>query len=223
MVKKLLFLLLTVSAVYGQDLQTGVTFVDGTTVHAADLNNAVNSATILAGFLSSKGSATPLTTDKFLFHQASSSSLKVVTLADMLTAGNAVNSTTSRSANTVFAAPSGASGAPTFRLLSPADTSIATNSAGGTSIDCSIARTFSRTLAANTTYTITNISDGATATAAVQQAASGAPYTTPFAVAGGRTWKGGFAPTQTTTANKTDLYTFIHIGSAVYGSASQNY
>ena len=36
-------------------------------------------------------------------------------------------------------------------------------------------------------------------------------------------WRGGTAPTQTTTASKIDLYTFIHIGSKVYATASQNY
>jgi hypothetical protein len=211
-------------AVNAQDISKGHTFVDGDTVHASDLNTLVDSATILETFISNKSVATPLATDNFLFDQGSTSTLKAVSLANLLSAGNALNLTTVRTANTFLGGPgSGATAAPTFRALVPADTSMATNTAGGTTIDCSIARTFSRTLAANTTYTLTNIPDGDTVTVAVKQAAAGGPYTTTITVAGGVTWKGGVAPVQTTTANKTDLFTFIHIGSVVYGSASQNY
>lgn len=209
---------------YAQDISKGHTFADGDTVHAADLNTLVDSATILETFLANKGEATPLTTDYFIFDQASTNSLKKVSLANFLVAGHAFDTTTTRTANTFFAGPaSGAVAAPTFRAIVPADTADATNTAGGTTFDCSIARTFSRTLAANTTYTLTNFPDGSTVTAAVKQAAAGGPYTTTITVAGGVTWRGGTAPTQTTTANKTDLFTFIHIGSVVYGSASQNY
>jgi hypothetical protein len=219
-----LFLTVALSHSYAQDLSKGHTFTDGDTVHASDLNTLVDSATILPTFLSNKATATPLTTDIFLFDQASTSTLKTVSLANLLGAGSAVVTTTTRTANTFLGGPnSGAAAAPTFRVLTPADTSDATNTAGGTTVDCSIARTFSRTLAGNTTYTLTNISDGETVTVAIKQAASGGPYTAAFTVAGGITWRGGTAPTQTTTANKTDLFTFIHIGSVVYGTASQNY
>lgn len=224
--KKLLLLLLLVlpHLARGQDISKGLTFTDGMTVHASDLNSAIDNATILRTFYSNKSTGTPLSTDTVVFDQASTSTLKQVTIANLITAGGGVSTATTRSANTFLGGPaSGAAAASTFRALTPADTSDATNTAGGTTIDCSLARTFSRTLAANTTYTLTNISDGEAVTVAIKQAAAGGPYTTTFTVAGGITWRGGSAPTQTTTANKTDLFTFIHIGSLVYGAASQNY
>jgi len=209
---------------YAQDMSKGHTFTDGDTVHAADLNTLVDGATILHTFISNKAVTTPLTSDLFIFDQASTNTLKAVSLASLLTAGNALDTSTVRAANVFYGGPiSGASAAPTFRALVPADTSDATNTAGGTTVDCSLARTFDRTLSANTLYTLTNISDGETVTVAVHQAASGGPYTATFTVAGGVTWRGGTAPTQTTTASKIDLYTFIHIGSKVYATASQNY
>lgn len=222
MVKQIVsFILLSVSTLFAQDLQTGVTFSDGMTVHAADLNASINNATILETFISNKSTATPLTTDRLLFDQVSTSSLKTVTVADLMVAGNALSTSTVRGVNTVLAGPaSGSSAAPTFRALSPGDTSDPTNTGGGTTIDCSIARTFSRTLSANTAFTLISIADGETVTVAVKQAATGGPYTAGFF---GITWRGGVAPTQTTTANKTDLFTFIKIGPFVYGSASQNY
>jgi hypothetical protein len=220
--KKLLLLFLIPLALQAQDLQTGVTFTDGMTVHAADLNNAVNNATILSSFLSSKGSAAPLTTDKFLFLQNSSSSLKAVTLADLLTAGSVVNTTTTRSANTVFSGPaSGAAAAPTFRTLKPADVSLGTVTIAASTIDWSLGQVFFKQLAANTSFTLTSGTSGEVITVAIKQAASGGPYTATFP---GVIWKGGVAPTQTTTPSKTDIYTFILVtGVGICGSASQNY
>lgn len=221
-IKKLLFpLLLIASLGYAQDIQKGVTFSDGMTVHGADLNNAIDNATILPTFYSAKGNGTPLTSDNILFYQGSTSTIKKVTLADLLTAGHALDLTTTRTANFVLAGPAtGSAAAPTFRLLSPYDLRVVTETAGGSTINCSTSTTFSRTLSANTTYTLSNMVDGQVVTAAIKQAASGGPYTATFS---GVTWKGGVAPTQTNVANKVDLYTFIKIGTPVYGSASQNY
>jgi hypothetical protein len=219
-----LFVTLALQSSYAQDISKGVTFTDGMTVHGADLNNAIDNATILPTFFSTKGSATPLTTDLLLFHQNSTSTIKQATVATVMTAGNALNTTTTQSAKTFYGGPTaGSAAAPTFRLLSPFDTSDATDTGGGTTVDCSLARTFSRTLAANTTYTLTNIADGETVTVSVAQAAAGGPYTASFTVAGGITWRAGVTPTQTATASRIDLYSFIHIGSKVYGSASQDY
>jgi len=212
---------LVLNHIYAQDISKGVTFTDGMTVHASDLNTAIDNATILSTFYSGKGAGTPLTTDSLLFHQASTSTLKSVSLANLMTAGNAVNTSTVRAANTVLAGPtSGSSAAPTFRLISAADTAIATNTAVSSTIDWSSARTFFRTLTANTTYSFTNLKDGETVTVAVRQAAFGGPYTAAFT---GVAWKGSVAPTQTTTANKVDLYTFIDFGGTIFGSASQSY
>jgi len=48
-------LLLGCSSFAGVDLTTGETFVDGQTVHASDLNSAINNASIQATFISAKG------------------------------------------------------------------------------------------------------------------------------------------------------------------------
>lgn len=219
--KKLVLLLLIAGSAYAQDIQKGVTFTDGMTVHGADLNNAIDNAVILPTYFSAKGTGTPLTTDPVLFYQASTSTVKQVTLANLLTAGNALNLTTTRQPNFFLAGPAnGSPVAPTFRLLTPYDVKITTDTAGGSTINCFTSLTFSRTLSANTTYTLSNMVDGQVVTVAIKQAASGGPYTATFS---GVTWKGGVAPTQTQTANKVDLYSFIKIGTPVYGSASQNY
>lgn len=215
----LLFLFLPLS-VYAQDLQTGNTFTDGDTVNAAVLNNAVNNATILPTFLSNKGAGTPAPTDLFLFYNGGSTSLKQSSLSSLFSLGMSFNT---QNALTVFAGP-GTSGAtatnPTWRTLTPHDTSMPTNVTVNTFIDGVTARTFSRTLSANTTFTFPNLIDGETVTVVVKQAAAGGPYTASFS---GAIWRTGATPVMSTGANKQDVYTFIKVGTTIFGAASQNY
>lgn len=217
--KRLLFVLLLIPLLgRAQDLQTGVTFADGDTVNAAALNNSINNATILPTFLYNKGSGSPASSDLFLFYQSGTSSLKQATLATLFTAGL---NFTPHAANTFWAGPSSGSAAtPTFRTIVPHDTTVATNSTVSATLDASVARTFSRVLTANTTFTVANMLDGETISVLVQQAASGGPYTAAWS---GIAWRGGTAPVQTATANKRDIYTIIKIGGTGFGSASQNY
>lgn len=84
-------------------------------------------------------------------------------------------------------------------------------------IDWGTGNTFTKTLAANSTFTFSNISDGQTITVALTNTASNYTVTWPTV-----SWTGGAAPTQTTGA-KTDLYTFIRVGATTYGSAVQNF
>jgi hypothetical protein len=79
-------------------------------------------------------------------------------------------------------------------------------------IDWSLGSTFTKTLAANTSFTFANAVDGRTIVVALTNTASN--YTV--------SWSGGVAPTQTTGA-KTDVYTFVKVGSAIYGSVVQNF
>ena len=215
-------LLLTPFVVYGQDLSKGHTFNDGDTVHASDLNTLVDSANILETFISNKGTATPLASDFLLFDQVSTSTLKRAAVSDVLSAGSAVVTSTNRNANTFLGGPAtGAATAPTFRLLKPADLSVPTAAVAASTIDCSTSNTFTKTLTTNTSFTLSNIPNGAVVTIAVRQAAAGGPYTATFP---GVFWRGGTAPTQTVTPSKIDLYTFIAIGGiGTLGSASQNY
>ncbi len=61
---------------------------------------------------------------------------------------------------------------------------------------------------------------GGTYIVVVRQAASGGPYTATFTSV---LWSGGTTPTQTTTANKYDVYTFIYDGTNIFGSYVQNF
>lgn len=84
-------------------------------------------------------------------------------------------------------------------------------------INWSLGSTFTKTLAANTTFTFSNAVDGRTIVVALTNTASN--YTVAWT---GVTWSGGTAPTQTTGA-KTDVYTFVKVGAVIYGSAVQNF
>jgi hypothetical protein len=83
-------------------------------------------------------------------------------------------------------------------------------------IDWSLSEKFYKTLSANTTFTFSNATDGQTIVVALTNTASNYTVTWPTVA-----WTAATAPTQTTGA-KTDIYTFIKVGSTVYGSAVQN-
>lgn len=103
---------------------------------------------------------------------------------------------------------------PTRKRLSP-DAAPVTIAASA--IDWSLGSTFTKTLSANMTFTFANAVDGRTIVVAITNTASN--YTVSWT---GVTWSGGTAPTQTTGA-KTDVYTFVKVGSAIYGSVVQNF
>jgi len=75
------------------------------------------------------------------------------------------------------------------------------------------------TIAANRTVTFANPKEGARYVLAIKQPAGGSKTITWPTI----TWRGGTAPTLTTTANKTDLITLIYINGVYYGDASLNY
>jgi hypothetical protein len=75
------------------------------------------------------------------------------------------------------------------------------------------------TLAASTTFTFANPNNGATYIIVVKQAVAGNYVINWPSI----TWVGGLTPVMTATANKTDIYTFIYVGSIYYGSYSQNF
>lgn len=85
-------------------------------------------------------------------------------------------------------------------------------------IDWSLGTVFSKTLSASSTFTFSNDTTGWTIVVALTNTASNYTVTWPGSVV----WSGGVAPTQTVGA-KTDVYTFIKIGSVVYGSVVQNF
>ena len=84
-------------------------------------------------------------------------------------------------------------------------------------IDWSVAQTFSKTLAANSTFTFSNVTDGRTIVVAITNTASNYVVTMPASVK----WSGGTQPVQTVGA-KVTVWTFVRVGSVTYGSAVLN-
>ncbi len=95
-------------------------------------------------------------------------------------------------------------------------TDTATQTISSTAIDWATGKVFSKTLGANTTFTFSNTTDGQTIVVALTNTASNYTVTWPTV-----SWAGSSAPVQTTGA-KTDVYTFIKIGSTFFGSYVQN-
>ena len=87
----------------------------------------------------------------------------------------------------------------------------------GTDIDWAVSNVFTKTLGANTTFTFSNSASGETIIVALTNTAGNYTVTWPTVI-----WAGGVAPTQTVGA-KTDIYTFIKIGSTIYGNVVQNF
>lgn len=91
---------------------------------------------------------------------------------------------------------------------------------GSVVIDWSAGFTFSSVLTGNITFDFTGQRDGQRILLAVTQAAAGSKTVswTPTIK-----WRAGVPPVMTATANKTDLFALLRIGSAWYGNYSQNY
>ena len=99
-------------------------------------------------------------------------------------------------------------------LTSPAYTEVAV---AALDIDWSAGSTFTKTLAANSAFTFSNLANGKTITVALTNTASNYTVTWPTV-----SWPGSVAPTQTIGA-KTDIYSFWRINGVVYGSYVQNF
>lgn len=82
-------------------------------------------------------------------------------------------------------------------------------------VDWTTGNVFKKTISTNSTFTFANSADGQTIVVAITDSNS-STVTWPTV-----TWSGGTPPTQ--TASKTDIYTFIKIGSTIYGSVVQNF
>lgn len=86
-------------------------------------------------------------------------------------------------------------------------------------VDWSTHFTFTLTLTNNSTLAFTGGTDGQTVTLAVTQSSFGTNTLTWPTVK----WRGGSAPTLTTTAGRTDIFSILKLGTNYYGSASQNH
>jgi hypothetical protein len=246
--KRLLALLLLPAIVLGADIQSPETFTDsgsGAIVNAARLGNHVNGATILPTFISDKTATAPVLTDYILFLQTSGLTLKKATVQQLFTAnalssvgiavpsgfsvsgspltasGTITISLASQSANVVLAGPlSGSAATPTWRTLGVADFTPATASVSASDIDWSQSNAFGpKTITGDTTFTFSNVRSGQTIVVCTTQDGSGGHNITWPTVS----WSGGTQPPPTTTAGKTDVWTFINVGAVTYGSVTQNF
>lgn len=127
-----------------------------------------------------------------------------------ITSGHESDAASATSAQAMTGAAQTPPPSPTGRVLP----SVAIPS---TTIDWSLARLYSKTLSANTTFTFVNAADGLELEVAITNTASNYTVTWPSGIK----WSGGSAPTQTVGA-KTDVYRFRQIGTVIYGTAAQN-
>lgn len=84
-------------------------------------------------------------------------------------------------------------------------------------VDWSSGPVHRKTLAANSTFTFANSTDGQTIVVALTNTASNYTVTWPAAQ-----WAGGAQPVQTVGA-KTDIWTFVNVNGTIYGSVSQDH
>lgn len=85
-------------------------------------------------------------------------------------------------------------------------------------IDWATGNVFTKTLAANTTFTFSNQTSGQVIVVRITNTASNYTVTWPGSVL----WSAGVTPTQTTGA-KSDVYTFVYDGTTTFGSVVQNF
>jgi hypothetical protein len=101
-------------------------------------------------------------------------------------------------------------------------TVVPTNAISASDIDWSKSKVHSKTLSANTTFTMSNTTDGDTIRVALTNTASNwtASWTNPSGLT--IKWPAGTTPTLTTGA-KSDVFEFTRAGAIIYGRVTQNY
>lgn len=90
---------------------------------------------------------------------------------------------------------------------------------GNIEIDFSLANIHTFVLSDDVNFTLTNPIEGSTYTVVVKQSAQGGKSVTWPTIL----WQGGIIPVQTTTSDKTDIYTLTWLGSSWFGSSQQNF
>lgn len=104
----------------------------------------------------------------------------------------------------------------TISNLTPANDAAA-NAVAALAIDWAVSAVHTKSLASGAnTFTFSNASSGRVIIVRVTSNAGGSTVTWPTVK-----WRGGAAPTQS-TPSKTDVYTFFHDGTSIYGSVEQD-
>lgn len=189
--------------------------------------------------------ATAVNTASTIMKRDGSGQVAATTFTGALT-GNANTATALASAPTAcsgnnFALGVGVSGnascaQPAFSNLSGTATiaqqTIATQAISSTAIDWSTGSVFTKTIAANTTFTFSNLTSGQTIVVRITGTSGHAytstwPTTSPVNVywAGGANVAGANQPTQTDSTGgvHTDVWTFVYDGTQIWGSVVQNF
>jgi hypothetical protein len=224
------------------DIQKGDTFVDGQTVTGARLNALVDSAIILAAFISGKAQVVPVGGDHLVIYQASSGQLKkaLVSALPFVTsvglsmpssvfdvagspitgAGTITVTFDDQTANKFLASPDGSTGQPSFRQIGSQDDCKAPVAIAANDIDWTLGWVFQKTITGVFTPTFSNTKNGQTIRVFIQQGGGG---TIVWSIANLK-WPAGTPPAQiNATNNRVDLYEFTHRATNIYGRFFQNY
>ncbi len=203
------------------DLSTGYTFVDGSgALTAARLNTAIGSATILPAFITGKSAITIDVADYLPFYDTSGTVIGKTTLTNFITSiqgttsGKVAAGNDSRFPATITGLRLGngasADTAAVAKNLAFAPTA-APPTAGAVTLNCALNNLFTTTFVANTTVTLTNISDGDTIYHQITQGGVGSMLLT--LVTTQTLWyEGNSAYVLSTVAGSVDLLCFKRIG-----------
>lgn len=223
----------------GTDYEVPLTFSTGLTrtVNTVTVNSSQSIATLsnltTNGYVRTSGGGGTLNVDTPSTAYVTLYETIATTLGD-LTYGGASGTPTRLAGDTsntkkflTTQSSSAVAAAPSWGTIATSDVVLPTTSAipagANVAIDWNIlvgqGGAYTRTLAANTTFTFTNPKAGQTIVASVTNTASN--FTVTWSDARLK-WSGGTTPTQTVGA-KTDVYTFIFDGTSIYGSVIQNF
>jgi hypothetical protein len=204
------------------DLSGGYTFADGSgAITAARLNALIGSATILPAFITGKSSITPDVADSIVFYDTSGTVLGKCTITALITAmqgtssGKLAAGNDSRFSASVtglrLGAGAGADTAAKAKDLAFAPTA-APPTAGAVTLNCALNNLFTTTFVANTTVTLTNVSDGDEICYQITQGGVGSMLLTALVTTQTLWYEGNSAYTLSTAAGSVDLLFFKRIG-----------
>lgn len=202
------------------DITAGKTWVDGETLNAAGLNAAFASAVIAASYITGKSTITPVGADYIPFFDSSGAVVGKCTLTSLITALIGLTSTTAAAGNdsrfpaSVTGIRLGA-GAGADTAAKPKDFVLAPTagvpSAGAVTLNCANNNLFTVAFVANTTVTLTNVTDGDIVCAQITQDGTGSRLLT-LATTQTLWYEGNTPYVLSTAATSVDFLFFKRVG-----------
>jgi hypothetical protein len=202
------------------EITPGVTFLDGQAVNASILNALLGSASIKTPFYTNKATITPVAADKILFLDISGSVFGITTIAALITAMQGATSATLAAGNdTRFPATLNgirlANGANADTAAKPKDFVLAPTagvpSAGAVTLNCANNNLFTVAFVANTTVTLSNVTDGDLICIQITQDGTGSRLLT-LATTQTLWYEGNSAYVLSTAAASVDFLFFKRVG-----------